>query len=117
EALLNTRQRCLGWSDDLEELEQSVIGYGIPDFSAANLAGKEQRDAYLRLVAQIIARYEPRFREVQVTPLANVDELDRTLRFRIYAEMEAHPAPEPLVFDSVLDPLSRNFAVANASDA
>jgi len=117
EALLNARQRCMGWAPELTELEQSVAGYGIPDFSGANLVSAEHRATYLRAINQIIARFEPRFRTVRVTPLTNADALDRTLRFRIYAEIEATPAPEPVIFDSVLDPSSRNFAVASADNA
>ncbi len=41
--------------------------------------------------------------------------LDRTLRFRIDALMYADPAPEPIVFDSVLDPASRQVAVTNGA--
>ena len=117
EALLNTRRRCLGWPAGLSELERSTIGYGIPDFTGANMGAPAQQEAFLREVERTIARFEPRFKRVKVTPRAAVDELDRTLRFRIFAEMYAEPAPEPLVFDSVLDPSSRNFTVASADNA
>ena len=43
--------------------------------------------------------------------LDNIDPEDRTLRFRIEALMYADPAPEPIVLDSVLEPVSRNFSV------
>ena len=43
--------------------------------------------------------------------LSNVDETDRTLRFRIDALMYAEPAPEPVLFDSQMNPVSANFEV------
>jgi type VI secretion system protein ImpF len=114
EELLNTRRRCLGWPEDLQELACSMIGYGIPDFTGANMASDTQQKAFLREIERTITRFEPRFKYVEVRQLAATDELDRTLRFRIYAEMYAEPAPEQMLFDSVLDPLSRNFSVASA---
>jgi type VI secretion system protein ImpF len=45
--------------------------------------------------------------------LANRDETDRTLRFRIDAMLYAEPAPEPVIFDSELEPLTNSFSVAS----
>ena len=117
EELLNTRRRCLGWPDGLRELDRSMVGYGIPDFTGSNMGSENEQAAFLHEVERAIVRFEPRFKFVEVTRTANADEFDRTLRFRIYAEMYAEPAPEPMVFDSVLDPLSRNFSVASSERA
>jgi type VI secretion system protein ImpF len=116
EELLNTRRRCLGWPEELQELPASMIGYGIPDFTGANMASESQQKAFLQEIERTIARFEPRFKYVEVRQTASTDDLDRTLRFRIYAEMYAEPAPEPMLFDSVLDPLSRNFSVASSEN-
>src|SRR5579871_4348739 len=35
ENLLNTRWRCTAWAPDLDELDDSLINYGIPDFCGA----------------------------------------------------------------------------------
>jgi type VI secretion system protein ImpF len=43
--------------------------------------------------------------------LGNADPLDRTLRFRINAMLRAEPAPEPVVFDSALQPTTGNVEV------
>jgi type VI secretion system protein ImpF len=66
------------------------------------------------VVAQIeaaIRRWEPRFAQLAVSMVENSDPADRTLRFRIEALIYADPAPEPLVFDSYLEPASRGVAV------
>jgi type VI secretion system protein ImpF len=117
EELLNTRRRCIGWPDELRELDQSMVGYGIPDFTGSNMASENEQNAFLLDLERAIARFEPRFKFVEVSRLPNPDEFDRTLRFRIYAEMYAEPAPEPMMFESILDPLSRNFSVASTENA
>ncbi len=111
EALLNTRQRCISAPANLTELQTSFVNYGIPDFSGLNLTTEAQRETFRATIEGIIRRYEPRFQKVRVVLLENVDALDRTLRFRIEALIYADPAPEPLVFDSYLEPVTHSFAV------
>ena len=107
EALLNTRQRCLSWPADLEELATSSVAYGVPDFTAMNVASDTERDNLRASIEDLIRRFEPRFKTVSVSVRESTDTLDRTLRFRIDAIMHAEPMPEHLVFDSFVDPASR----------
>jgi type VI secretion system protein ImpF len=111
ENLLNTRHRCLSWPEGSDELELSAVNYGIPDFTGADLASADRRDEFRATIEDVIRRYEPRFVSVHVTLLDNSEPTDRTLRFRIEALIYADPAPEPLVFDSYLDPANRGVAV------
>lgn len=111
ENLLNTRCRCRSFDDAFTELKKSVVGYGVPDASGTDLVSSDRRRAFLRTVEDVIRRFEPRFLRVRVLPLENSDFLDRTLRFRIDALLRAYPAPEPIVFDSTLEPGTRNFEV------
>lgn len=111
ENLLNTRCRATSWPDELTELDHSIVAYGIPDISGADLANQATRKAFLRRLETIIRQFEPRFKTVKVSPLINADPTDRMLRFRIDAMMYAYPAPEPVVFDSTLEPGSRSFEV------
>ena len=112
ENLLNTRQRCRSWPSDLKELDQSLLNYGIPDYTSATLISDTQREAFRHAVEAAVKRFEPRFTSVTVTLVENQDSYDRTLRFRIEAFMQADPLPEHLVFDSQLDPASRGFLVS-----
>ncbi len=111
ENLLNTRWFARSWPGNLSEIGKSVVGYGIPDVAAANLGAAEGRNRFLELVERAITMFEPRFVKVRVVPLENVDSLDRTLRFRIEAMLHASPAPEPVVYDSVLDRSTGNCEV------
>ncbi len=116
ETLLNTRCRAAEIPPGLTELEQSLVNFGIPDFTGANLASAESREQFRRVIETVIRKYEPRFKTVRVTLLDNVEPLDRTLRFRIDALVYAEPSPEPLVFDSLLEPVSRSVQVKGATN-
>jgi type VI secretion system protein ImpF len=115
ENLLNTRRRATGWPADLSELELSLVNYGIPDIAGADLGSAENREEFARAVNETIRRFEPRFQHVDVFMLSNVDPLDRTLRFRIDALLRAEPAPEPVVFDSSMQPATCTVQVRGAS--
>jgi len=111
ENLLNTRVRCLTWPPSLSELKQSLVNYGIPDFTALSLSGSRDREEFARLLQGIIRQFEPRFKTVKVELLEKGESLDRTLRFRIDALLHAEPAPEPVSFDSVMKPVTGDFEV------
>lgn len=108
--LLNTRWRCSNWPPDLEELEQSLVNYGLPDFTGANIAASRPEE-FRKIVEDAIRRTETRFKTVKVELVRNDEQIDRTLRFRIHVLLFAQPAPEPLVFDSQLEPVNCNFEV------
>lgn len=115
ENLLNTRWSLLPPIDGIPELDQSLMNYGIVDCTAANLGVPAEREKYCQHIAAVIRRYEPRFKSVKVQLLRNRDPGDRTLLFRIDAVLYAEPAPEPVVFDSRLEPASSTFEVAGAA--
>ena len=116
EALLNTRQRCGTYPASLKELDKSLVNYGIPDFTGSNLGSPEGRTQFVRGIEAVIRRYEPRFKSIRVTLLDNVEPLDRTLRFRIDAVVYAEPAPEAVIFDSSLEPVTGNVEVKDAQN-
>lgn len=111
EELLNTRQTILDWTDDLDQVEYSMIDFGTPDFSSLSLTSEEERQRFRALIEERIRKLEPRFKSVEVRLVANADPLDRTLRFHIDAWIFVDPAPERVDFDSLLEPVSRTFTV------
>lgn len=112
EAFLNTRQRCLSPPPGLPGLTDSLINYGIPDFTGISLASQDSRDDFRAAIEAVIRRFEPRFQRIAVT-LVDGDETEgRALRFRIEALVYADPAPEPVVFSSWVDPATRMIAVS-----
>jgi type VI secretion system protein ImpF len=109
ENLLNTRQRWRGWPRGLDQLERSLLNYGVPDLTGASLASSRAREEFLRSLEAVIRRCEPRFKTVKVVFAADKESVDRSLRFRIEALLHADPVPESVVFDSRLEPVTRMF--------
>lgn len=114
--LLNTRQRAVPVDDEYTELSESLLDYGIPDITGANFTTDKAREEFRRLIEDTLRRFEPRFASVRVRLLENRFHADRTLRFRIDAMLRAEPAPEPVVFDSFLEPVLGNFEVRGAAE-
>jgi type VI secretion system protein ImpF len=111
ENLLNTRARLLSWPAHLRELQQSLINYGLPDFTGVNLGSSKDRDDFCRVIQAIINQLEPRLIKVSVVPLTTSEPLDRTFRFRIDAMLRTEPAPEPIVFDSNVEPATGDVKI------
>ncbi|MTJ83164.1 MAG: type VI secretion system baseplate subunit TssE [Telmatospirillum sp.] len=120
EALLNTRRRPGPPGDGLPELARSPIRYGIPDFVAVNMAAQERQAAFGKTLERVIRDFEPRLANVSVTLMtpAQAPALtpQRSLSFRIEAVLRVEPAPEPVIFESVLDPISRTFSIKGTID-
>ena len=114
ENLLNTRRSVKSWPEHLTELERSLVNYGLPDSTGLDLADPRSRVDFQRLLESVIRRCEPRFKSVTVELLENASVLDRTLRFRIDALLYAEPAPEPVVFDTALEPATGAVEIKGA---
>ena len=117
ELLLNSRQRCLSLPKGLDELPKSLVNYGVPDFAGANLGSESAMHTLRAEVEEAIRRFEPRLRNVKVELMDPGESLDRALRLRIDASVEAEPFPEHVVYDSVLEPVTRTFSITSVVDA
>lgn len=115
--LLNTRHRMISPPEEYSHLEISLLNYGLPDLAAINIADLEKKRSFTRLLEKILSDFEPRFKTVKVQHITNTNTTDRTLKFRIDATLYADPAPEIVVFDSMLDPVSRTVNVEESKHA
>ena len=104
ENLLNTRRRCVESPADYRELRDSLVEYGIPDFTGLNMSVPAERERARLEIERVIRRYEPRLKSVAVTVQTNANKFDRTLRLRITGVLRTEPIPERVVFDSELEP-------------
>ena len=116
ENLLNTRYRVVEPSGEFTQLETSVLNYGLPDLATVNIVDLEKKKEFTQNLERILRTYEPRFKTVKVNYQDNKDGTDRTLRFRIDATLYADPAPEVIIFDSILEPVSRTVNVEESHD-
>lgn len=110
EWLLNTR--CHGDMDDVENVEvrKSVAFYGLTDIMGMSPKSPSEQKRLTKALEAAIKIFEPRFLNVKVT-LDPIEEIHRQLKFRIEARLDVEPAPEPIVFDTVLQAGSGEFAV------
>lgn len=115
ERLLNTRFYINEPPPEFSELERSLLNYGLPDLATVNIIDIEKRNAFTRRLEQTLKEFEPRFKSVKISYLDNKDNIDRTLRFRIDAVIYADPLPEIVVFDSVLESVTRSVSVKEIS--
>ncbi|WP_406695668.1 type VI secretion system baseplate subunit TssE [Singulisphaera sp. Ch08] len=101
EALLNTRQSQGDLPKCYEELTHSVFTFGIPDVVILSTMALERDGEMGPVIAELIERFEPRLRDVQVI-LADKDPLGREIRFHIEGRLRVEPYPE-LGFETVLE--------------
>lgn len=111
ECLLNTRRSWIPCPARYRELAKSVLGYGLPDFTVMELSTQEGRQWLCDEVERTIVRFEPRLARVDVVMKDSDTPLDRMLRLRIDAVLLVDPVPEPVAFDSELEPVSLSVSL------
>ena len=106
---MNTRRRLLSWSDELSELDTSLVSYGVPDFTSAHLQAAQDPHAFLELITATISRFEPRLKNVRAEMVSQADRVDRVLRFRIDAVLHVDPVSDNVSFNSAFEPAKGSF--------
>jgi type VI secretion system protein ImpF len=109
EWLLNTR-RVLEVPDELPLLADSLLAYGLPDFSNSTVKSAEDQHDLILALETTLRRFEPRLEDVVVS-VVNASALERAFRFKIEARLRIDPVPEPISFDTTLQIGSGTFAV------
>ena len=118
EILLNTRPRYLSAPEGLDELESSLVSYGLPDLQIQQMASVSQQEQFRRRLEAVIRRFEPRLRELAVEIVKREeDNRDRTLRFRIHAVLDVAATSEIVVYDTFIDPVSGAISFAHGASA
>ena len=111
EILLNTRPRHLPFDEGLEELRQSILYFGLSELQGQHLATPAQQVQFQAHLQAIIARFEPRFRELRVELSTVEDSRERVLRFQIHAVLVTDTTAEPVSFDTTIDPVTGSLTV------
>jgi type VI secretion system protein ImpF len=111
-ALLNTKRRENEVPDEFVELNQSLLAYGLPDFTSYALRSPMEQNRLRREVESTIRRFEPRLLGVTVH-LETRGEFDSGVRFRVDAQLKMEPEPEPVRFDTILEVDTSHFTIAS----
>ncbi len=113
EWLLNSRMPLGHIDEKLEEVPQSLATFGLPDFTGKGAKNADEQEGMIKAIERAITNFEPRFRDVVVT-LEPVSNVDKQLVFRIAANLDLDPTPEPIVFDTTLEFGSGEITVIEA---
>jgi type VI secretion system protein ImpF len=112
EFLFNTRLRCISPQEDAKHLQNSLLNYGLPDMATVNLTSADSRKDFCRVIERTILKNDPRIKSVNVKNDDKIDNEDPNIRFRVEAVLHTNPAPELIVFDSALNPISQTVNVS-----
>jgi len=112
-ALLNTRRSENDFDSSYEEATNSLLTFGVADFTSYNLKNGIEQERVRRSIERAIRQFEPRLARVTVT-LDEPDPLRPMLQFQISALLQPVGAGEGVLFNATLNRASRQIAVSGA---
>lgn len=117
EDLLNTRQVPFGVEEGYDETADSVITFGLPDFTTMGGSTREEQSKIGTLVEEVIERFEPRLKDVRVHLLEGANDQKKfTVRFEIHAKFHVEPSPE-VAFETTLELTTGHAAIRSRESA
>lgn len=117
EHLLNTRRTIVRVPVEFVELTHSVHEFGLPDTTGRAVGTADGKEILIQSVRDTLYRFEPRLANIRVKLVESDQVRSPQIRFSIEATLRMDPTPEQVVFDTVLEVASGNFAVANENAA
>lgn len=114
EILFNTRPRHLTLDPALEELQQSVLAFGLVSLQGEQIATPAQQKQFQTYLQGVIERFEPRFRDLSVQVIPSQNTLDRVLRMQIQAVLETEAGSEMVIYDTMVDPVTGGLVIKEA---
>lgn len=102
ENLLNTKRSILPVPPEYRELNNSVLVYGLRDFTSQDPRSPSIKQQLRSDVEKTISRFDNRLRNVTVR-LETSSQNERNIRFRISGLLVIDPVSEPVTFDTYFD--------------
>lgn len=105
EGLLNS----ISWFEqsDQPQLEQAITHVGLSRDTLNSYYGEAGVNRICHAIADMIANYEPRLKNVIVEPVA--EEASLQLHLRITAKLQSSNDRDDVVFESYLNPVNMSF--------
>jgi|SRR5450432_2059257 type VI secretion system protein ImpF len=110
-ALLNTRRAEQDFPPGYEEATNSLLSFGVADFTSYNLKNSVEQEKVRRSIERAIREFEPRLTRVTIS-IDKPDPLRPVLQFQVAALLRTEPADEPVVFGIALHRESRRIGVS-----
>jgi type VI secretion system protein ImpF len=121
EWLLNTRRPLIDLPQGSEQLESSLLVYGISDISSLSRENLEQQAKLVKEVERAVSTFEPRLANVKVSIAAAEAAAGggpiRELHFVVEGLLRIDPEPEQVVFDTVLEVSTGDYHVRSDGGA
>jgi type VI secretion system protein ImpF len=112
--LLNTRRAEQDFDSAYEESANSILTFGIMDFTAFNLRNRIDQETVRLSIERSIRRFEPRLTNVSVT-VEDTDPARPMLRFEISAVIRINSYSEDVRFNAALYRDSRRVSVSGGN--
>ena len=110
EILLNSRNPYSDLPTAFTEAGQSVLTYGLPDFSSLNVMSPADQNRLRQMIETTIRTFEPRL--IGVTAILQpAADSERSLFLRLEARLVMDPAPEAVSFDIVMPMTTLKYEV------
>ena len=111
--LLNTRRAEKDFDASFDEATNSILSYGIPDFTQYDLKNTAEQERVRLSIERAVRQFEPRLTKVKVI-LEPANPVNPTLRFQIEAQLRDESDTEDVLFDATVQRESRRIAVSGA---
>ncbi len=113
-ALLNTRRQEQGVDLNFKQAADSVLTFGVVDFTSYNLNSSIDQERVRCSVERAIRQFEPRLTRVAVS-VEQPEPLHPTLSLHIEAELQGEAKTSTINIDASLERASRRIVVQGAS--
>ena len=121
EWLLNTRKPLIELPEGCENLEQSLLLYGVTDISSLSRDDLARHAQLAKDVERAVSMFEPRLANVKVSIASAEKGAEggpiRELRFVVEGLLRIDPEPEQVVFDTVLEVSTGDYHVRSDGGA
>jgi len=114
--LLNTRIPLLN-DESSEVLSNSLLAYGIQDFSGFNPQSNAHKEKLRESILRAIETFDHRLKNVKVEILGNTSEIELNVQVSISAVLQVPSTLLPVYFNFVFDPVKTNFQIKEADYA
>jgi type VI secretion system protein ImpF len=114
EWLLNTTRMPIEVPEACEEVNNSVLFFGLPDIASVSIQDVGEQQRLLRSLETAIEMFEPRLVRARVTTREPYQTTRQAITFHVEATLMIDPAPERISFDTVLEISKGAYSVKEA---
>ena len=111
EWLLNTTRMPIAVPESCEEVNNSLLFFGLPDIASISLQSPGDEQQLLRSLEAAIEMFEPRLAHAKVTSRDPYSTTHQAITFHVEAMLMIDPAPERISFDTVLEITKGSYSV------